>query len=63
MRIKSSIPDYIPIQKTICSGFFQNVAQKGYRPMRQATPYTTLPNSVTVYIHPGSSVFKQDPEW
>lgn len=63
MRIKSSIPDYVPIQKSICSGFFQNVAQRGFRPMRQSCPYTTVPNLVTVYIHPGSSLYRRDPEW
>ncbi|GMS80652.1 hypothetical protein PENTCL1PPCAC_2827, partial [Pristionchus entomophagus] len=46
------------VQKAICSGFFRNAAkrdpQEGYR---------TLVDGQTVYIHPSSAVFQNQPEW
>uniref|UniRef100_A0A914DSG3 RNA helicase n=1 Tax=Acrobeloides nanus TaxID=290746 RepID=A0A914DSG3_9BILA len=50
--------DVLRIQKAICSGFFRNSAkrdpQEGYR---------TLVDGQTVYIHPSSSMFQNQPEW
>ncbi|KAI6197168.1 hypothetical protein M3Y94_01192300 [Aphelenchoides besseyi] len=46
------------VQKAICSGFFRNAAkrdpQEGYR---------TCVDGQTVYIHPSSSLFQNQPEW
>ena len=46
------------IQKAICSGFFRNAAKKDPQ-----EGYRTLVDSQTVYIHPSSSLFHNQPEW
>uniref|UniRef100_A0A915I5M4 DEAD-box helicase OB fold domain-containing protein n=1 Tax=Romanomermis culicivorax TaxID=13658 RepID=A0A915I5M4_ROMCU len=46
------------VQKTICSGFFRNAAKKDPQ-----EGYRTLVDSQTVYIHPSSSLFNNQPEW
>lgn len=58
LEIKSCGRDVQRVQKAICSGFFRNAAkrdpQEGYR---------TLVDAQTVYIHPSSSLFQNQPEW
>lgn len=45
------------VLKSLCSGFFQNVAKsQGTR----TGAYTTLSSNITVNIHPSSSLFKKD---
>ncbi|CAF4010696.1 unnamed protein product [Rotaria sordida] len=46
------------VQKAICSGFFRNVAKRDSR-----EGYQTLVDNQVVYIHPSSSLFRQQPEW
>ncbi|KRY14300.1 putative pre-mRNA-splicing factor ATP-dependent RNA helicase mog-5 [Trichinella patagoniensis] len=46
------------VQKAICSGFFRNAAKKDPQ-----EGYRTLVDSQTVYIHPSSSLFHNQPEW
>lgn len=59
MKIASSLPNTQPILKSICAGFFQNVAQMG-----MGHKYYTLPKREIVYIHPGSALFKRaEPQW
>ncbi|CAD5222845.1 unnamed protein product [Bursaphelenchus okinawaensis] len=58
LNIISCGRDVQRVQKAICSGFFRNAAkrdpQEGYR---------TLVDGQTVYIHPSSSLFQNQPEW
>ena len=58
LEVKSCGRDTQRVQKAICSGYFRNAAkrdpQEGYR---------TLVDGQTVYIHPSSSLFQQQPEW
>ena len=58
LEIKSAGRDTQRIQKAICSGFFRNASkrdpQEGYR---------TIVDGQTVYIHPSSSLFQNQPEW
>ncbi|KAF7634515.1 hypothetical protein Mgra_00006086 [Meloidogyne graminicola] len=58
LEIKSAGRDTQRIQRAICSGFFRNAAkrdpQEGYR---------TIVDGQTVYIHPSSSLFQNQPEW
>ncbi|KAI1729690.1 oligonucleotide/oligosaccharide-binding (OB)-fold domain-containing protein [Ditylenchus destructor] len=58
LEIVSCGRDVQRVQKAICSGFFRNSAkrdpQEGYR---------TLVDGQTVYIHPSSSLFQNQPEW
>jgi ATP-dependent RNA helicase DHX8/PRP22 len=48
----------VKVQKSICSGFFRNVAkrdpQDGYR---------TLVDNQIVYVHPSSAIYQRQPEW
>lgn len=48
----------VKVQKSICSGFFRNVAkrdpQDGFR---------TLVDNQIVYIHPSSAIYQKQPEW
>lgn len=58
LEIKTAGRDTQRIQKAICSGFFRNATkrdpQEGYR---------TIVDGQTVYIHPSSSLFQNQPEW
>jgi ATP-dependent RNA helicase DHX8/PRP22 len=58
LEIKSAGRDTQRVQKAICSGFFRNASkrdpQEGYR---------TIVDGQTVYIHPSSSLFQNQPEW
>lgn len=63
MKIRSSGVYMEPILKSICAGFFQNLAQKQVSFIRNVYKYKTLPNGEEVYIHPGSSLFKVLPQW
>uniref|UniRef100_A0A7E4UXC1 RNA helicase n=1 Tax=Panagrellus redivivus TaxID=6233 RepID=A0A7E4UXC1_PANRE len=58
LSVQSCGRDVQRVQKAICSGYFRNAAkrdpQEGYR---------TLVDGQTVYIHPTSSLFQQQPEW
>ncbi|KAL7077529.1 hypothetical protein ACQ4LE_003536 [Meloidogyne hapla] len=58
LEIKSAGRDTQRVQRAICSGFFRNAAkrdpQEGYR---------TIVDGQTVYIHPSSSLFQNQPEW
>jgi ATP-dependent RNA helicase DHX8/PRP22 len=58
LSVKSCGRDVQKVQKAICSGYFRNAAkrdpQEGYR---------TLVDGQTVYIHPTSALFQQQPEW
>ncbi|KAL3085159.1 hypothetical protein niasHS_010228 [Heterodera schachtii] len=58
LDIKTAGRDTQLVQKAICSGFFRNAVkrdpQEGYR---------TVVDGQTVYIHPSSSLFQNQPEW
>lgn len=58
LDIKSAGRDTQLVQKAICSGYFRNAVkrdpQEGYR---------TVVDGQTVYIHPSSSLFQNQPEW
>ena len=60
MSIRSAGYDSTRVLKSICSGLIRNVAQR--KPGR-GHAYTTLPKNEEVYIHPGSAVFRQNPQW
>ncbi|KAL2221464.1 putative mRNA splicing factor RNA helicase [Thermoascus aurantiacus ATCC 26904] len=49
----------VPIQKAITAGFFPNAA----RLQRGGDSYRTVKNNQTVYIHPSSTLFEQNPKW
>jgi pre-mRNA-splicing factor ATP-dependent RNA helicase DHX16 len=48
-----------PIQKAITAGFFPNAA----RLQRGGDSYRTVKNGQTVYLHPSSTLFEQNPKW
>ncbi|KAL2005303.1 hypothetical protein VTN00DRAFT_2513 [Thermoascus crustaceus] len=48
-----------PIQKAITAGFFPNAA----RLQRGGDSYRTVKNNQTVYLHPSSTLFEQNPKW
>ncbi|KAI9777211.1 MAG: hypothetical protein M1816_004899 [Peltula sp. TS41687] len=49
----------VPVQKALTAGFFPNAArlQKG------GDSYRTVKNAMSVYIHPSSTLFEQNPKW
>ncbi|MCJ1339578.1 hypothetical protein MMC09_004868 [Bachmanniomyces sp. S44760] len=51
--------DLVPIQKAITAGFFPNAA----RLQRGGDSYRTVKNGMTVYLHPSSTLFEQNPKW
>ncbi|KAL7986308.1 hypothetical protein Chor_011474 [Crotalus horridus] len=55
--ITSSEGDYIPIRKAITAGFFYHTARL------TRSGYKTVKHQQTVYIHPNSSLFEDQPRW
>ncbi|GAO47206.1 hypothetical protein G7K_1416-t1 [Saitoella complicata NRRL Y-17804] len=51
--------DVLPIQKALTAGFFFNAA----RLQRDGQSYRTAKTAQTVYIHPSSVLFEQNPKW
>ncbi|RAO71208.1 uncharacterized protein BHQ10_007220 [Talaromyces amestolkiae] len=49
----------VPIQKAITAGFFPNAA----RLQRGGDSYRTVKNGQTVYLHPSSTLFEENPKW
>ncbi|KAI9753985.1 MAG: 40s ribosomal protein L44e [Chaenotheca gracillima] len=49
----------VPIQKALTAGFFPNAA----RLQRGGDSYRTVKNSMTVYVHPSSTLFEVNPKW
>jgi ATP-dependent RNA helicase DHX8/PRP22 len=58
LDVVSAGRNYKKVCQAIVSGFFTNVARKDPQ-----EGYKTLVDGQPVYIHPGSAVFQQNPEW
>ncbi|KYO19872.1 hypothetical protein Y1Q_0006834 [Alligator mississippiensis] len=55
--ITSSEGDYVPIRKAITAGFFYHTARL------TRTGYKTVKHQQTVFIHPNSCLFEEQPRW
>ncbi|KAL8213278.1 UNVERIFIED_CONTAM: putative pre-mRNA-splicing factor ATP-dependent RNA helicase dhx16 [Gekko kuhli] len=55
--ITSSKGDYIPVHKAITAGFFYHMARLTH------SGYKTVKHQQTVFIHPNSSLFEEQPRW
>ncbi|XP_013914342.1 PREDICTED: putative pre-mRNA-splicing factor ATP-dependent RNA helicase DHX16 [Thamnophis sirtalis] len=55
--ITSTEGDYIPIRKAVTAGFFYHTARL------TRSGYKTVKHQQTVYIHPNSSLFEEQPRW
>ncbi|XP_061475135.1 pre-mRNA-splicing factor ATP-dependent RNA helicase DHX16 [Rhineura floridana] len=55
--ITSSEGDYIPIRKAITAGFFYHTARL------TRSGYKSVKHQQTVFIHPNSSLFEEQPRW
>ncbi|KAM6472569.1 pre-mRNA-splicing factor ATP-dependent RNA helicase DHX16 isoform 1-T1 [Liasis olivaceus] len=55
--ITSTEGDYIPVRKAITAGFFYHTARL------TRSGYKTVKHQQTVYIHPNSSLFEEQPRW
>lgn len=51
--------DLVPIQKSITAGFFPHAA----RLQRGGDSYRGVKNSMTVHLHPSSTLFEEKPKW
>lgn len=56
--VMSAGRDYDLIRRSLCAGFFRNVARKDPQ-----EGYKTLVEGTTCYIHPSSSLFGKSAEW
>ncbi|XP_065208806.1 ATP-dependent RNA helicase DHX8-like [Planococcus citri] len=63
MKMISCGHNMVVVLKSICSGFFQNLAEKQVGLLRKNYKYVTRPKGEEVFIHPGSSLFKVHPNW
>uniref|UniRef100_A0A8C0G6U7 RNA helicase n=1 Tax=Chelonoidis abingdonii TaxID=106734 RepID=A0A8C0G6U7_CHEAB len=55
--LTSSEGDYVPIRKAITAGFFYHTARL------TRTGYKTVKHQQTVFIHPNSCLFEEQPRW
>uniref|UniRef100_A0A8C6THR9 RNA helicase n=1 Tax=Neogobius melanostomus TaxID=47308 RepID=A0A8C6THR9_9GOBI len=57
VEVVSSLEDSVPIRKAITAGYFYHTARlsKG--------GYKTVKHQQTVYVHPNSSLFEEQPRW
>ncbi|XP_072845286.2 pre-mRNA-splicing factor ATP-dependent RNA helicase DHX16 isoform X2 [Pogona vitticeps] len=55
--ITSSEGDYIPVRKAITAGFFYHTSRL------TRSGYKTVKHQQTVFIHPNSSLFEEQPRW
>ncbi|XP_034277526.1 pre-mRNA-splicing factor ATP-dependent RNA helicase DHX16 [Pantherophis guttatus] len=55
--ITSTEGDYVPIRKAVTAGFFYHTARL------TRSGYKTVKHQQTVYIHPNSSLFEEQPRW
>ncbi|XP_066474343.1 pre-mRNA-splicing factor ATP-dependent RNA helicase DHX16 [Tiliqua scincoides] len=55
--ITSSEGDYIPVRKAITAGFFYHTARL------TRSGYKTVKHQQTVFVHPNSSLFEEQPRW
>ncbi|CCG24255.1 Prp22 RNA-dependent ATPase [Candida orthopsilosis Co 90-125] len=56
--VNSCGPDLDAVRKTLCCGYFKNVAKRD-----SGEGYKTLSKNETVYLHPSSSQFGKNPEY
>ncbi|KAJ6652892.1 hypothetical protein lerEdw1_010550 [Lerista edwardsae] len=55
--ITSSEGDYIPVRKAITAGFFYHTSRL------TRSGYKTVKHQQTVFVHPNSSLFEEQPRW
>ncbi|XP_038227267.1 pre-mRNA-splicing factor ATP-dependent RNA helicase DHX16 isoform X3 [Dermochelys coriacea] len=55
--LTSSEGDYVPIRKAITAGFFYHTARL------TRTGYKTVKHQQTVFVHPNSCLFEEQPRW
>ncbi|KAK6470029.1 pre-mRNA-splicing factor ATP-dependent RNA helicase DHX16-like [Huso huso] len=57
IELTSSPEDVIPIRKAVTAGFFYHTARLS------KSGYRTVKHQQTVYVHPNSSLFEEQPRW
>lgn len=57
IELTSSPEDIIPIRKAVTAGFFYHTARLS------KSGYRTVKHQQTVYVHPNSSLFEEQPRW